>query len=65
MHLKLQGAKNLAETIFFAFKTRKFVSRNVCPIAQPGSKKETPEISSESLITSLYIRYSQLDRFIS
>ena len=30
-----------------------------------GSKKEIPELSSESSFTSLYIRYSQLDRFIS
>ena len=32
MYLQIKLVKNIAKPIFFFFKTRKFASKNVCPI---------------------------------
>ena len=34
MYLQVKLVKNIAKPIFF-FKTRKFASKNVCPMGQP------------------------------
>ena len=75
MHLKFKVAKKILRRLFSSPSKHANLPPEMSALSRTqidkydlewfdGSKKETPQLSSESSFTSLYIRYNQLDRFI-